>query len=116
MSRPHRRAAAVLILMLAVFADRTLGQPSASASAPPVASETRPPTATERSIAGRVKSSASGGYLRNARVAVEGSTVEVLTDEVGEFLIPNLPAGPQRLRVSYTGMIPETVAVATGEG
>ena len=116
MSRPHRRDAFVLILTLAVFADHTLGQPSANPSAPPVASGARTPTATQRSIAGRVKSSASGVYLRNARVAVEGSTVEVLTDEAGEFLIPNLPAGLQRLSVSYTGMIPETVAVATGEG
>ena len=64
-------------------------------------------------IAGRVKSATSGVYLRNARVAVEGTSFETLTNEAGEFLIPGLPAGSFRLHVSYTGMAPESVAIST---
>jgi TonB-dependent receptor len=67
------------------------------------------------SVSGRVKNAESGTYLRNARVAVEGTTIETLTDEEGDFLIPNLPAGSRSLRVSYTGMTTETVAI-TGSG
>ncbi len=70
------------------------------------------PSVAQRSIAGTVKSGSSGLYLRNARVAVEGTTVEVLSNEAGEFLIPNLPAGAARLRVSYTGMLPEFVTIS----
>jgi TonB-dependent receptor len=66
-------------------------------------------------IAGRVKSATSGVYLRNARVAVEGTAIETLTNESGEFLIPSLPAGSYRLRASYTGMTPGVVAVSTAE-
>ena len=67
--------------------------------------------ATESAVTGRVKSAASNAYLRNARVAVEGTAIETLTNEAGEFVLPPLPAGAQRLRVSYTGMTPEIVDV-----
>ena len=66
-------------------------------------------------VVGRVKSATSGVYLRNARVAVEGTAIETLTNESGEFLIPSLPAGSYRLRASYTGMTPGVVAVSTAE-
>jgi TonB-dependent receptor len=66
-------------------------------------------------VSGRVKNAESGTYLRNARVTVEGTVIETLTDEEGVFLIPNLPAGSRSLRVSYTGMTTETVAI-TGSG
>lgn len=68
-----------------------------------------PQLASPGLITGRVMNGVSGVYLRNARVAVEGTTTEVLTDEAGGFVIPNLPAGSYRLRVSYTGMTPVTV-------
>ncbi len=71
--------------------------------------------AAEVVVTGRVKSAQSGTYLRNARIAVEGTTIETLTNESGEFVLTGLPSGSQRLRVSYTGMTPETVAIA-GEG
>ena len=71
--------------------------------------------AVAAAVSGRVKSAESGTYLRNARVAVEGTTIETLTNETGEFLLSHLPAGSHRLLVSYTGMTPAAVAV-TGDG
>jgi hypothetical protein len=72
-------------------------------------------SATAGVIAGRVKSATSGVYLRNARVAVEGTVIETLTNESGEFLIPSLPAGNYRLHATYTGMTPGVAAVSTAE-
>jgi len=71
--------------------------------------------AAEAAITGRVKSATSGVYLRNARVAVEGTVIETLTNESGEFVIPGLPAGSHRLHVSYTGMTPEIVAASNAD-
>ena len=68
--------------------------------------------AAEAAVTGRVKSAASGTYLRNARVAVEGTAIEALTNEAGEFALAGLPANATRLRVSYTGMTPEVVAIS----
>lgn len=67
-----------------------------------------------QAISGRVKSAVSGSYLRNARVAVEGTAVETLTNDAGEFLLPALPAADYRLHISYTGMTPQTLTVAGG--
>lgn len=71
-------------------------------------------TSVATAVTGRVKSAESGSYLRNARVAVEGTTIETLTNETGEFLIAGLPAGSPRLLVSYTGMTPASVSIAGG--
>jgi iron complex outermembrane receptor protein len=65
-------------------------------------------------VTGRVKSASSGVYLRNARVALEGTALESLTDESGRFIITGAPAGALRLHVSYTGMAAQTVAATAG--
>ena len=80
------------------------------ADGPIFATET--PASVATAIAGRVTSAESGSYLRNARVAIEGTTIETLTNETGEFIFSNLPAGSRRLLVSYTGMTPVAVTVA----
>ena len=84
------------------------------ADGPIFATET--PASVATAITGRVTSAESGSYLRNARVAIEGTTIETLTNETGEFIFSNLPAGSRRLLVSYTGMTPVAVTVAAGGG
>lgn len=69
------------------------------------------------SISGRVQNAENGRYLSNARVTVVGTQVQGFTDEYGEFRLNNVPAGPQTIRVFYTGLSPKdiTVEVRSGE-
>lgn len=67
-------------------------------------------------VTGRVKNAASGVYLRNARIVVEGTAIETLTDESGNFSLPVAPATSWRLQVSYTGMTSQTVTVTPAAG
>ncbi len=65
-------------------------------------------------VTGRVVNAANQVPLNNARVSVEGTTVETLTNAEGEYRLAGLPAGPVRLRVFYVGMEPQTAAVTGG--
>ncbi len=56
------------------------------------------------SIEGRVINAATGLALNNARVVVEGTRLEVFTDDNGGYRLPNIPTGEVRLRATYTGM------------
>ena len=69
------------------------------------------------SIQGRVLDAARGEYLSNARVTVEGTTLETFTDAGGYFVLGGVPAGPAKLRVFFTGLAPvtESVSVAAGQ-
>ena len=67
-------------------------------------------------VEGRVLNAATGVYLNNARVVVEGSTLEAFTDGNGDFRINGVPAGQVRLRVTYAGLEPGTAAVLAAEG
>ena len=55
------------------------------------------------SIEGRVFDPRRGEYVENARITLEGTERQVFTDATGYFLIPNVPAGPARLAVFFTG-------------
>ena len=68
------------------------------------------------SIEGRVYDAARGGYLENARVTVEGTTLEALTDDGGYFVLGNVPPGVAQVRVVFTGLAPATVAVQVASG
>jgi len=72
--------------------------------------------AAAASIEGRVQGTANGAALNNARVVVEGTTIEALTDANGVYRLGNVPAGSVRLRVSYTGMESQSALVATTAG
>lgn len=70
-----------------------------------------------RTVSGRVKNADDGAYLRNARIVVEGTALEVLTNETGEFQLADLPPGATTLRVSFTGLVPVSVPLpAAGAG
>jgi len=73
--------------------------------------------AATAALEGRVQSAATGRLLNNARVVVEGTNLEVLTDADGAYRLRNVPAGAVRLRVSYTGLETQvtsvTIAAAT---
>ena len=68
-------------------------------------------TAASR-VEGTVRNATTGNTLNNARIVVEGTRLEAFTDENGEYRLASLPAGEVRLRVSYTGMEPQTATIA----
>ena len=61
-------------------------------------------------ITGRVVEPATGEYLRNAIIRINGRQVAVSGD-AGEFRINNAPAGTVELSVEFTGYNTETVSV-----
>ncbi|MCW4461098.1 TonB-dependent receptor [Sphingomonas sp. BT-65] len=68
-------------------------------------------------LAGRVLNTATGEYVRNAEIRVEGTTIVAYSDEGGNFRLAGLPAGQVTLVVRYTGLqeVRTTATVAAGE-
>ena len=97
-----RSVAAALLLCIAVFLLPVLGFAQ---------------TAAAGVITGTVKNEATGQFLRNAEVRVEGTNLSALTESDGSFRLSNVPAGPQKLVVNYAGLDPltHTVAVSAGQ-
>jgi TonB-dependent receptor len=74
-------------------------------------------TASSGSIQGRVSNAATGAFLPNVAVSIEGSVRTAVTDARGEFVLSNLPPGTVRVRVSYLGLEDkvEGVTVVAGQ-
>ena len=51
-------------------------------------------------IEGSVLGTGNGAFLNNARVIIEGTRIELLTDANGLYRFTNVPAGPVQLRVT----------------
>lgn len=67
-------------------------------------------------IAGRVFNATSGNALVNARVILEGTAREAITDESGAYRFTGVPAGSARIAVSYVGMERQVAVVAVPAG
>jgi iron complex outermembrane receptor protein len=67
-------------------------------------------------ITGRVVNQASGDYLRNAQVSVSGTAITTLADTGGFYRLTGVPAGANRVAVSYTGLDPVEVPVTVIAG
>lgn len=63
----------------------------------------QPTTGQTGTIEGRVYNAASGAYLNNARVSVEGTVFQTYTDDTGSYRLRGVPSGAVRIRVSYSG-------------
>lgn len=55
-------------------------------------------------IEGRVFNAATGVTLGNARVLLEGTSRETVTEADGSYRIVGVPAGVARLSVAYVGL------------
>jgi iron complex outermembrane recepter protein len=68
-------------------------------------------------ITGRVFNPATGEYVRNAEVRLQGSDRTAATESDGTFRLDNVPAGQATIAVSYTGYqtATETLTVAAGQ-
>ncbi len=67
-------------------------------------------------IEGRVFNAATGSALANARVTVEGTGREVITDAAGEYRLSGVPSGAAQLNVSYLGMAAQKATVNVTAG
>jgi hypothetical protein len=68
------------------------------------------------SIEGRVSNPATGEYLERAQVTVEGTTLETFTDADGFYRLTDVPAGTARVKTFYTGLLPQSAAIAVVAG
>ncbi len=68
------------------------------------------------SVAGRVQNVVTGRYLSNARVAVEGTGLIAFTDEAGNYILAGVPAGRRELRVFYSGLDEQRLAIDVAAG
>ena len=67
-------------------------------------------------IEGRVFNPATGEYLENARVTIEGTTLEALTNSLGQYAFASVPAGTAKVKAFYTGLAVETATVNVAAG
>ena len=67
-------------------------------------------------IEGRVKNSASGAYLSNVRITVEGTTRETITVANGAYRLSGVSAGSARVSASYVGLERGTEMVTVQPG
>lgn len=65
-------------------------------------------------ITGTVKNEATGQFLRNAEVRIEGTNVTALTESDGSYRLSNVPAGSHKVVANYAGLdeLSRTVAVS----
>src|SRR5688572_16721563 len=55
------------------------------------------------SVTGRVFNAATKGYVRNAEVRVEGTSIIAYTEDAGFYRLSAVPVGEVTLAVTYTG-------------
>ena len=67
-------------------------------------------------VEGRVLNAATGRYLQNVLVNVEGTSLSTLTNEFGEYRITGVPAGSARVRAVYSGLDTKVETVNVGAG
>jgi TonB-dependent receptor len=79
----------------------------------PLALAADAPTGT---IEGRVVNAGTGDYLGRARVSVEGTALETLTDSSGAYRLANVPAGAARVRAFFTGLGQQAEVVTVTPG
>jgi len=67
-------------------------------------------------IEGRVLNVGNGRYVANARVTVDGTNLEALTDDFGQFTIKDVPAGEVKLTTVYTGLDTDAATITVTPG
>ncbi|HUR58576.1 MAG TPA: TonB-dependent receptor, partial [Opitutaceae bacterium] len=68
-------------------------------------------------VEGRVLNATNGQFVKNARVTVEGTTLESITNEFGEYRLSDVPAGSRTIKAAYGGLpaVTQSVNVAAGQ-
>ncbi len=67
-------------------------------------------------VTGRVFNPATGEYVRNAEIRLQGTERVTFSEEGGAYELGNIPVGPATLLVSYSGYQTATANVAVSPG
>ncbi len=67
-------------------------------------------------IEGRVQNVRTGEYLENARVSLAGTALTAFTESDGTYHLINVPPGPAKLTVFFTGMPVQTFGITVTPG
>ena len=67
-------------------------------------------------VSGRILNPVTGEFVRNARISVEGTGLQAVSGEGGAYVLADVPAGPARLVVGYTGYRTEPALVTVPPG
>lgn len=67
-------------------------------------------------IEGRILNLSNGRYLSKALVKVDGTNIETLTNDFGEYTLREVPVGDVKITVTFTGQEPKTVDVIVEAG
>ena len=67
-------------------------------------------------LSGRVVNLTNGNYLNHARVVVQGTRLETLTGENGEYRFAAVPVGNARVTASFSGMASQVATVTVTAG
>jgi hypothetical protein len=62
-------------------------------------------------VEGRVSNADTGEFLELARVTVEGTPLESLTDATGRYRLTNIPAGTATIKAFRTGLAEQALSV-----
>lgn len=74
------------------------------------------PSAASGGVRGRVFDTASGEYVRNAEVRIEGTPIVAYSEDGGAFRLSGVPAGEVTVLVRYAGLQEARVAVTVAAG
>jgi iron complex outermembrane receptor protein len=66
-------------------------------------------------VTGRVLNAQSGDYLENARITIDGTEAQALTDNLGRYTLTGVPAGSATLRAFHTGLQVQSSQVTVRE-
>ncbi len=73
-------------------------------------------SAATGTISGRIFNPATGEYVRNAQIRVDGRAETIVSGDGGAYSITNVPAGEATLRVIFIGYQPLTARVTVPAG
>ena len=73
-------------------------------------------SANQGSISGRVFNNNNARYVGKAKINIEGTGLEVVSDDFGFFELRNVPAGSAKLAVTYAGEAPQSLTVVVLDG
>src|SRR5688572_11749379 len=91
------------------------GAPDSTAQAPNTSADNRVAQSTGV-VEGRVFNTATGEYVRNAEVRLQGTNQTVYSGDGGRYRMVNVPAGQATLAVEYVGYPAVTSAVNVSAG
>jgi iron complex outermembrane recepter protein len=79
-------------------------------------SEVRAQQSATGTVTGRVYNVQDGKYLPRARVSVQGTQIETFTDDYGQFVLNNVPAGDVTINADFTGQATSSTTINVPAG